>query len=151
MRSVLAFVTTLMATPIAAQVALPCDWQARADAIVSPWEEKNSATFANGDVRVALIDVAEPAGASFYLHITHPPYDSLGLRTCTVVGLGENIGYAAIFFDELEAGYDPAGDFKFEVPAIIYLPEHNFQNSALLSITVNQALGEVIVKQRLAE
>ena len=139
----------LCATPAAAQVAFPCDWQARADAIVEPWEE-NTATFANGAVRVALLDVAEPAAAAFYLLILHPPFDPPAGRACTVVGLNEELGYAAIFFNELETGYDPSAGLTFTVPAIIYLPEQNFQNSTLLSITVNQSTGDVTVSLELA-
>jgi hypothetical protein len=37
------------------------------------------------------------------------------------------------------------------VPAIIYLPEQSFQNSALLSIAVNQSTGDVIVTQALGD
>lgn len=150
MRLLSIIAATFLASPVAAQTAFPCGWQARADAIVEPWED-HSATFANGAVRVALLDVAEPAAAAFYLLITHPPLDEVAGRTCTVIGLDEDLGYAAIFFDELEAGYDPAVGLTFTVPAIIYLPEQSFQNSALLSIAVNQATGAVKVSQELAE
>ncbi len=137
-----------MALPAAAQTAFPCDWQARADAIVEPWEE-NTATFANGAVRVALLDTIEPAAASAYLLIIHPPYDELGGRTCSVVGLDDGLGYAAIFFSELEADYDPATGLILQVPAVIYLPEQSFQNSAYLKIAVNQSTGDVTVTQAL--
>lgn len=150
MKTLLALLLVVNATAAVAQAAYPCDWEARADAIVEPWEE-NSATFANGAVRVALLDVAEPAAAAFFLLILHPPHNELGLRQCTVVGLDEGLGYAAIFFDKLKAGYDPAQGLTFDVPAIIYLPEQSFQNSALLHITVNQAAGDVRVTQDLAE
>jgi hypothetical protein len=66
-----------------------------------------------------------------------------------VVGLDENLGYANIDFNFLEADYDPARGLTFEVPATIYLPEQSFQNPALVSITVNQATGVVTVKQAL--
>ncbi|KAG1713708.1 GTP pyrophosphokinase rsh [Nymphon striatum] len=139
---------TFFATPIAAQVAGDCGWQARADTIVEPWED-NTATFANGAVRVALLDVAEPAAAAFYLLILHPPVDELGVRTCTVVGLDEDLGYAAVFFEELQADYDAAVGLTLTVPAIIYLPEQSFQNSAALTISVNQSTGDVVVTQAL--
>lgn len=138
-----------IAAPASAQVAFPCDWQARADSIVEPWED-HSATFADGAIRVALLDVVEPAAAAFYLLILHPPTDELAGRTCTVVGLDEGLGYAAMMFDELSAEYDPAVGLTFQIPAIIYLPEQSFQNSALVSITVNQSTGEVAVTQDLA-
>lgn len=148
MRSLVTALFAILTTPLAAQTAFPCDWQARADAIVEPWEE-NIATFANGAVRVALLDTIEPAAAAFYLLVLHPPYDEVGGRTCTVVGLDDGLGYAGMFFEELEAEYDPARGLTISVPAIIYLPEQSFQNSALLHITVNQASGEVTVDQEL--
>ena len=148
MRFIIIAFSVLYAHVAAAQAAFPCDWQARADAIVEPWEE-NTASFANGAVRVALLDTIEPAAAAFYLLILHPPYDEVGGRSCTVVGLDEGLGYAGVLFDELEASYDPATGLTFEVPAVIYLPEQSFQNSTLLTITVNQATGAVGVTQEL--
>lgn len=144
MRWLIAGFLTLCAGAATAQVAAPCDWQARADAIVEPWEE-NSATFSDGAVRVALLDTIEPAAAAAYLLILHPPYDEVGGRRCTVVSLDEGLGYAAMMFEELTAEYDPARGLMFQIPATIYLPEQSFQNAALLTITVNQATGDVNV------
>jgi hypothetical protein len=98
---------------------------------------------------VALLDVAEPAAAAFYLLITHPPEDGLGLRRCTTVGLGDGLGYAFIEFSALESDYDPARGLVFRVPAIIYMPDQSFQNSAFLTIVVNQATGDVNVSHEL--
>lgn len=148
MRCILPLITTLFASPLAAQTSFPCDWQARADAIVEPWED-NTAVFADGAVRVALLDTIEPAAAAFYLLILHPPFDELGARTCTVVGLDDGLGYANMKFNELEAEYDPATGLTFNVPAAIYQPEQSSQNMALLSIVVNQATGTVNVTQDL--
>ena len=142
------FTLCIISTGGQAQTSFPCDWQAQADAIVEPWEE-NSKTFANGAVRVALLDTIEPAAAAFYLLILHPPIDEVGGRTCTVVGLDDDLGYAAIFFEDMETDYDPARGLLFKVPAIIYLPEQSFQNSTLLTIAVNQATGDVTVTQEL--
>lgn len=148
MRFISLMMFVFLATPAVAQTAFPCDWQARADAIVEPWND-NTATFANGAVRVALLDVIEPAAAAFYLLIMHPPYDELGGRVCTVVGRDIGIGYANIDFNGLEAGYDPARGLTFQVPATIFLPKQSFQNSAFLSIVVNQSIGAVTVKRAL--
>ncbi|WP_375279256.1 hypothetical protein [Pseudooctadecabacter sp.] len=148
MRIVATLLATWLSGTATAQIAVPCDWQARADAIVEPWEE-NSATFADGAVRVALLDTIEPAAAAFHLLILHPPFDEVGARTCSTVGLDEGLGYAGMLFDDLTSEYDPARGLIFTIPAIIYLPEQSFQNSALLTITVNQATGDVTVDQQL--
>ena len=91
MRFVLLAFALFYAAPVAAQTAIPCGWQARADAIVEPWAE-NTATFANGAVRVALRDTIEPAACAAYLLITHPPLDEVGGRTCTFIGLDDDLG-----------------------------------------------------------
>lgn len=148
MRHILLALAMIYAAPAMAQTAMPCGWQARADAIVEPWDE-NAATFANGAVRIALLDVVEPAAAAFYLLILHPPFDEVGARTCTVVGLDDDLGYAAIFFNNLEADYDPNSGLTVTVPAVIYLPEQSFQNSAVLTISINQSTGDVTVRQAL--
>lgn len=148
MRLISLMMFAFLAAPAVAQTAFSCDWQARADAIAEPWD-KNTATFANGAVRVALLDVIEPAAAAFYPLIMPPPYDELGGRVCTVVGRDEGLGYVSIYFNGLKAGYDPARGLTFLVPATIFLPKQSFQNSTLMSIVVNQSIGAVTVKQAL--
>lgn len=133
---------------LSAQVVEECDWRARADAIPEPWEE-NARSFANGEVRVALLDGIEPAAGAFYLLILHPPRMELGDRQCHIVALNNNFGYAALYFSELEAGYDPSHGLTFSVPGILYLPEEEFQNSLILHVTVNQATGAVIASHEL--
>ncbi|PVA06373.1 hypothetical protein [Thalassorhabdomicrobium marinisediminis] len=148
MRFALPILAALLSGPAAAQMSAPCDTLARADAIVEPWEE-NSTTFANGAVRVALLDAIEPAVAAFHLLILHPPFDELGGRSCTVISRDSGLGYSGVTFDGLEADYDPATGLTLTVPAAIYQPEQSFQNSLLVTITVNQATGEVTVSEEL--
>lgn len=136
------------ATPGLAQTAVACDGMTDFDAIVEPWED-NSRTFANCALRLALIDMIEPAASAFHIMILHPPRDGLGVRQCTTVGQAHGVGYAAIFFEDLSARYDPASGLTFKVPVIIFLPDQNFQNSALLSISVDQSTGDIRVSQAL--
>jgi len=138
----------LIAAPAAAQVASPCDWQARVEAIVEPWEE-NTVTFAGGAVRVAHLDVAEPAAAAAYLLVLHPPVVAVSGRTCTVIGQSEGLGYAAIQFDALGASYDPATGLTLTVPARIQRPDQTFPNTALLNVQIDQSTGDVVVTQEL--
>ena len=148
MRCLTGLLLALWPVSLAAQVAQSCDWRARADAIVEPWDA-HTKTFSNGEVRVALLDVLEPAAGSVYLLLLHPPRAELGERTCTVIGQSDNFGYAGIMFDELSASYDPATGLTLTVPAIIYLPEASFKNSALVRVMINQATGDVQVTQDL--
>lgn len=148
MRLASIFLPLLAASPVPAQVAFPCDWQAGVDAIVEPWED-NSATFSNGVIRVALLDMIEPAAAAAFLLILHPPFDEVGGRACTIVGVDKGLGCGTIQFNELSADYTPETGLVLNVPAVIYLPEQSFRNIALLSITVNQSTGNVAIEQEL--
>lgn len=132
----------VFAGPAVAQQVLPCDWQARADAIVEPWDA-HSRTFANGDVRLAVLDVIEPALGSFYLLVLSPPFDEIGSRQCRVVGFDDGVGFTAIDFDSLLATYDPARGLEFQMLARIADPEYDFTNTVNLWVTLNQTTGEI--------
>lgn len=150
MRLAFYLLATLLATPALAQTAFPCEGHARAVNIVEPWED-NSATFSNGAVRVAVIDTIEPAAAAHYLMVLHPPFNEIGARSCTLVGMDDGLGYATIYFQDLEAGYDPETGLIIQVTAQIYLPEYSFLNPTFLTITVNQETGDVLVSQELGD
>jgi len=124
----------------------PCDWRAAPDAIVEPWEE-NSRTFANGAVRLALLDTVEPAAGAFHLLILSPPYGEMGERQCLVISRGGGMGWAGISFGQMEADYDPARGLVFGIPAQFYDPELSFQNPMFLEITLRQDTGEVTVRE----
>ena len=139
----------LLAAPAAAQELSDCgDWRTHARNLAEPWEE-NTRTFSQGKVRLALIDTVEPAAAPYHLMILSPPYDELGTRQCRVLSREGRSGWAGMMFDRLEAGYDPATGLTFTLPAMIYLPEKDFVNSTVLTITLNQATGAIGVTQEL--
>ena len=131
-----------LAAPLAAQEAVECDWPARADAIVEPWEE-NTRTFANGNVRLALLDTIEPAAAAFHILILSPPYDELGSRQCRTLGISPGMGFSGVDFSALTAGYDPAVGLVFDVPAGEYDPDTGGSRMFGLRFTLNQATGEI--------
>ncbi|QIE46962.1 hypothetical protein G5B38_16330 [Pseudohalocynthiibacter aestuariivivens] len=135
-----ALMLCLLATPAAAQQAVPCDWVARADAIVEPWED-NTATFANGKVRLALMDVIEPAAGAFHILILSPPSDEMGGRQCRTLGASENVGFSDVDWSSLDAGYDPAVGLIFDLNVRVYdgidfVPRW-------LRFTLNQATGAI--------
>lgn len=148
MRHLLTLLFALLPGLAGAQVVEDCDWRARADAIPEPWED-NIRSFANGEVRVALLDGIEPAGGAIYLLVLHPPRMELGDRQCHIIAMDNNFGYATLSFSELEAGYDPARGLTLSLPGVIFLPEAEFQNSIVLHVTVNQATGEVTAEHEL--
>ena len=132
----------LMGGAAQAQVATACDWQARADAIIEPWEQ-NSRTFANGAVRLAGLDTIEPAAAAFHILVLSPPYDEVGGRQCLTVSLAEGVGFAGLDFSTLNATYDPAVGLAFEIDASEYDHDTGTSVAKSLGITLNQSTGAI--------
>lgn len=122
-----------------AQVAQPCDWRASAENLAEPWD-RNSRTFANGAIRIAVLDTAEPAAAAFYLLILSPPADELGLRQCRVLSRTEQTGFGGLSLDGAVAGYDPARGLTVALPAVNY-GDDGLPLPATLRVMINQATG----------
>lgn len=148
MKRLLACLALTLPGAAAAQTVSGCDWRASAQAIAEPWEA-NSRTFSNGAVRLAVLDTVEPAAGALHLLILSPPYSEPGDRQCRVISRDGTMGWAAMYFEDLTARYDPAVGLIFDLPVQIYLPEDSFTNSAVLRITLNQASGEIGITQRL--
>ncbi|MDE0590772.1 hypothetical protein OU789_12615 [Halocynthiibacter sp. C4] len=139
----LAFVAALAAPGLAsAQEVLDCDWQASARSIAEPWEE-NTRTFANGDVRLALLDTIEPAAGSTYLLVLSPPFHELGDRQCKVIGLSSVVGFTNLEFSTLQADYDPAVGLVFTIDGSTYVHETGGSEGGVLSFSLNQATGDI--------
>ena len=139
-RFLAALICALAAWPAQAQHVQPCDWIARADAIVEPWED-NTRTFANGEVRIALLDVIEPAAGAYHVLIISPPYAELGERQCRTLGMTENIGFSGVEFGSLTAEYDPSVGLVFQMPVQRFDGENYVP--AWLRFTLNQATGDI--------
>ncbi|EAR50466.1 pyridoxal phosphate biosynthetic protein [Oceanicola granulosus HTCC2516] len=127
--------------PLAAQSVGECDWRARADAIPEPWEA-HTMTFANGEVRIALLDTIEPAMVPFHLLVLAPPYDLVGGRTCRVVSWEGTRGFYGLSLEGVTAEYDPAVGLRLQLPAAV--PDADGRETPMwLSVTINQATGQV--------
>ena len=131
---------TLPAAATAQSVGECGDWLASAQAIAEPWEDYTR-TFANGNVRLAVIDAIEPGAAAFHLLVLTPPYDELGARVCAVVSYDAGFGFYAMHFENLAASYDPARGLTFAIPVEIWIDTYSVVRG--LITTVNQATGEV--------
>ncbi|WP_425051272.1 hypothetical protein [Psychromarinibacter sp. S121] len=133
----------LCAAASQAQAVIDCNgWQGGARNIAEPWEQ-NSTTFANGAIRVALLDTVEPAAAAFYLLVIHPPYDELGSPGCGIIGLDESMGFSSMDFGALSASYDPAAGLTLRVGVEIFEPDTGGFDPAILAVTVNQSTGDL--------
>ncbi|WP_407494192.1 hypothetical protein [Pseudooceanicola sp. MF1-13] len=141
MRLILTVLSLFIAQAAVAQSVQECDWRARADAIAEPWSE-NTRTFANGDVRLALIDIGEPAVGGYHILILSPPYGDGGWRQCRVLTY-QDIGFGGVEFDMLEAEYDPARGLVFYLPVSV-AGQDGYQTDRELTFQLNQATGEIL-------
>lgn len=138
-----ALVLLLLAAPAAAQQVLPCD-NAPAESIAEPWED-NIASYADGQIRIALLDMIEPAGGALTLLVISPPRDEVGYRQCRVVQVGDGLGFYNLDFAKRQARYDPARGLILTLPAQHYRPEDPEAGWYTLTLTVNQQTGKIAV------
>ncbi|MEM6711757.1 MAG: hypothetical protein AAF590_05685 [Pseudomonadota bacterium] len=125
-----------------AQTVEECDWRTFAAALAEPWEEKTR-TFANGEVRLAVTDTVEPAAGAFHLMILSPPFDELGTRQCRVVSADGSIGFAGLTLSGMTSAYDPTVGLTFTFEAGAYDPETGGTLPRALTVTLNQATGDI--------
>lgn len=112
----------LAATPALAVQVRECDETAHPQSIMEPWE-KNTRSFYNGNVRVALMDTGgEPVCCSMHLLILAPDKnDELGGRLCRLVGDREALGFAGIDFARLTTRYDAGRGLLIAFPYQLYV------------------------------
>nr|WP_172300318.1 hypothetical protein [Pseudoruegeria sp. HB172150] len=134
----------LGALPTAAQSVIDCDgWQASARNIAEPWETF-SRGYANGEIRVALLDTIEPAAGAFYLLVLTPPRQELGDRICGIVAEDDGgIGFAGLDFQQIAAAYEPATGLTLRMPAQRFAPATAGFDPAILAVSINQATGVI--------
>ena len=146
MRLLTAVAALFIATAAQAQIVTECDWRSDAQFIAEPWEQ-NTRIFANGAVRVAMIDTWEPAAIPFHVMVISPPHDELGFRQCRII-TGDNGGFASHAFEAMTASYDPARGLTLHLPVAIWLGDMNSVWRGL-EFTVNQATGSIDARLRL--
>ncbi|MEM1233339.1 MAG: hypothetical protein AAGH70_04365 [Pseudomonadota bacterium] len=137
---------SLLAVPATAFEVGPCDWRASAAAIAEPWEE-NTATYARGMVRLALLDTVEPAAGAFHILVLSPPFDEIGTRQCRVISQGNSIGFAGADFKTLSTSYDPAKGLTFRMSVTLFDPETAGFKEADVAFTLNQATGAITLEE----
>ncbi len=137
----------LVALPhlVTAQVVNKCDWRAQAVNLVEPWA-KNSRTFSDGRVRLAVLDTIEPGAGALNILVLSPPVDEMGGRQCRVVSLGKEIGFAGATLNGMVAKYDPATGLTFNIHIELYNGDTGTSVPGRLLITLNQATGEMRVR-----
>ncbi len=134
--------TIITGLPVAAQTVAECDWRAAAQALPEPWEAYTR-TFANGAIRMAVMDVIEPAAGPMHLLVLSPPLDETGGRQCRIISLQDTFGFAGLRLDLAQASYDPARGLAVSVPATRWLSDSDSYLDGTLTTTINQATGEI--------
>lgn len=136
--------TAPVTAPVMAQTANDCSgWWASARNIPEPFEQ-HTRTYANGKIRVILLDTIEPALGAFHLMVIAPPYDELGSPNCAVISEREGSGFAGMYFAQIGASYDPASGLTLRLPIERFAPNTGGTDPAILAVTINQALGTIV-------
>ncbi len=128
----------LAAAPLSAdQLLYECGFHSSAEYISEPWYE-NTATFANGEVRLAVLDHVEPVSEARALLILSPPYGETGERQCRVLK-----GFSGLSLEGMTAAYEPTVGLQITLTAQVYLEDNAKFASAQVDITLNQSTGDI--------
>lgn len=129
----------------AAQDLSACDGRASARNLPEPWDAPAvTRTFANGQVRLAILDTVEPAAAALHLLILSPPYDELNGRQCRILSAAGGMGFGGMTLEGMQAGYDPARGLIFSIPVAIFQPASGGFADATLGVLLNRATGGIV-------
>ena len=124
---------------------IECDETSSAEFIGEPWE-KNTVTFADGAIRVAVLDYIEPAAAGYKLLVLSPPYDEVGFRKCRVIEHSEHYGFGLIQLEGHKASYDPKTGLTLTIPIGNYDVDTGGNKMSEMAVRINQSTGEITVK-----
>ncbi len=140
-----AIAALIFAAPASAITVEECDWRASLAGIPEPWED-HTRTYANGDVRITVTDMIEPAAGAFHLVVISPPYDELGGKQCRVVSLNGATGFTRLITSTASSAYNPAVGLTLTLPSGTYNPETGGTDEQDLLVTINQATGDIDVR-----
>ena len=107
--------------------------------IPEPWET-HSRSFANGAVRIAVLDTVEPAVGAFYLLVLMDSDDPW--RRCRIVA-AQASGFAALSLDAMQSAYDPATGLRLSMDVQQFDVETGRPEPAVLNVLINQTNGTV--------
>ncbi len=120
--------------------------------LVEPWE-KNTKSFYNGQVRIALVDTGgEPVCCSTHLVIMVPSNDEMGGSKCMVFSQekytseGEApsyMGFQSIDFQNIKSSYDPAKGLSLSIPYSTYIDGID-SDSGMAKVLINLSRTESV-------
>jgi hypothetical protein len=149
MRPLVLSLLVSLAAPAGAQAILECGWVGNPAYIVEPWEA-NTRTFANGAIRLALIDTdGEPVCCPIHLLILAPVGEVEGpaWRACHLLSdSAPGIGFNEIDLQGVAASYDPALGLRLDVPVWRYTDGLDRGRPGRVAVRINQATGSVTLE-----
>lgn len=122
MKYALALAATLIALPgwamdpTASSPGIPCPARMGLEIIAEPWEE-NSASYMDGELRVALLFLLDQH--EYQLALLHGPRTELGTRQCHLIAPGEAMGFQDIDFASHQVANDPEKGLTITVPVLL--------------------------------
>lgn len=142
-------VLTVSAAPAFSQSVGDCGEWTSVRNLPEPWEN-SIATYADGKVRLAILDTLEPAAAAVHLMVLSPPLNELGERQCKTVSFsgppdseGWPSGFMSVDFAGRQAAYNPQTGLQIVFPIQVFNPDTADGDHGELSVTINQHSGEV--------
>lgn len=137
-----------------AQIVQDCrdaDWTANPANIAEPWAEQ-SRSYANGAIRIALIDTGgEPVCCAAHLLVLSPAggQDGPAYRACRLVSGAAGQGFFDLDIPGTTASYDPARGLLLSVPVAHWTEAVEMGRPPIwerMEVRVNQATGTVEVE-----
>ena len=141
--ALLSCVVAFSCPPMAqAQTVAECDVRSMSEFLVEPWEHY-SHSFSNGLVRLAVLNTNEPAAGAEHLLILSPPFDDMGNRQCRIVSHTDGMGFAGLYFRDMEVVQDAAPGLSVTIPAQGFDLARGFAQAGMLTVTLDQVTGDV--------
>ncbi len=133
----------VLSGPVAAQQVQPCEsngtfpYETTALAIAEPWED-NTRIFAEGQVRITIMDTYEPAlGALYLMVIFEPMGQAADFRTCVLVSNGF-AGFPNMTLEGLNVREIEGQGMRFHVPTTFYNPTDDEVEYGYLEVMVDR-------------
>jgi hypothetical protein len=139
-----------LAAPAGAVSVVDCNDDAAtasAQNIAEPWE-RNSKTFYNGNVRVAMLDTGgEPVCCSVHVLVLSPTgEDPDGVSGCHIVNNDGGMGFVGVDFAKLAGAYDPKKGLLISFPYELY-NDGNPGKKGVARVRLNVKTGELKVEK----
>ena len=124
------------------------DFKANIQNLAEPWE-KNTKTFLNGSVRIALVDTGgEPVCCSMHLLVlAEAPEDPSGppSRICKIISNTAEMGFMNINFSKIRSGFSPARGLDLMMPFELYIDGLK-SRPGVARININPRTGNVTAR-----